>query len=146
VAASVDDNIRAGAGDLLAPGEQVLATMIASVRGHQQAMAGGVGGMVGGQRQAKARGDAASAGVNLASPMALVLTSSRVLTFKTGGRGVTKELLDDFALSDVASMVVKRVGLGAAVTLTVRDATVKLESRVGASRAFAAELDRVKNG
>jgi hypothetical protein len=146
VAANVDENIRAGAAELLAPGEQVLATLIASVRGHQQAMAGGIGGMVGGQRQAKARGDAEARGVKLASPMALVLTPARVLTFKTGGRGKTEELLNDFALSDVDSMHVKRLGLGAVVNFTVLGATVKLESRVGASRVFAAELERLKNG
>jgi hypothetical protein len=146
VAASVDDNIRAGAAELLAPGEQVLATLVASVRGHQQAMAGGIGGMVGGQRQTKARGDAEALGVKLSSPMAFVLTPARVLTFKTGGRGRTEELLNDFALADVDSMPVKRLGLGAAVTLTVQGATVKLESRVGASRAFAAQLERAKNG
>ena len=146
MAASVDENIRAGAAELLAPGEQVLVTLVASVRGHQQAMAGGVGGMVGGQRQAKARGDAGALGVKLSSPMAFVLTSARVLTFKTGGRGRTEGLLNDFAFSDVGSMHVKRLGLGAAVTLTVHGATVKLESRVGAARAFAAELERMKNG
>ena len=146
MAANVDENIRAGAAALLAPGEQVVATLVASVRGHQQGMAGGIGGVLGGQRQVKARGDAAALGVNLASPMAFVLTSVRVLTFRLGGRGRIKEQLNDFAFSDVDSMHVKRLGLGAAVTLTVLGTTVKLESRVGAARAFAAELKRMKNG
>jgi hypothetical protein len=41
-------------------------------------------------------------------------------------------------------MTVKRLGLGAAVTLTLHGAPIKLESRVGAARAFALELERIK--
>ena len=139
-------NIRAGAEDHLARGEQVVATLVVSVRGHQQAAAGGLGGLVGGNRQARARGEADAAGIELTSPMALVLTSARLLTFETGSRGRTKRLLNDFDVSEVAGMQVKRLGLGAAVTLTVPGATVRLESRVGAARAFAAELERLTSG
>jgi hypothetical protein len=143
VGAGTEENIRAGAQDHLAPGERVLATLIASVRGHQQGATGGLGGMVGGHRQATARAEADAAGVELTSPMALVLTSARLLTFETGGRGRTKRLLNDFDLDEVGPMQVKRLGLGAAVTLTVPGATVRLESRVGAARTFADELERV---
>jgi hypothetical protein len=143
VGATTDANLRAGSAPYLEAGEQVVATLIASVRGHQQAMSGGISGMVGGQRAASAR-RASDAGIKLASPMGLLLTSHRLLTLQTGGRGVPKELLNTFPLVEVESMAVKRLGLGAAVTLTLRGAPIKLESRVGDARAFALELERIK--
>src|SRR3954469_17968757 len=85
MASGTETNIRAGAAPLLFPGESIVAVLIASVRGHQQAMTGGVAGIVGGSRQAKARGAAEAADIALASPMALVLTGGRVLTFGLGG-------------------------------------------------------------
>ena len=139
----LDDNIRNGVHGHLEPGEEVLATLVVSVRGHQQAMVGGVAGMVGAGRKAKARKAADAAGIRLASPMALVLTTRRLLTVKTGGRGKVQELLDDYPHAEVGAMEVKRFGLGAAVTLVLRNVPVKLESRVGASREFAGDLERV---
>lgn len=146
MASGTETNIRAGAAPFLHPGESIAAVLIASVRGHQQAMTGGVAGMVGGSRQAKARGSADAADIALVSPMAFVLTAGRVLTFGLGGRGKTKGLLNEFPLVEVGAMEVKRLGLGASVTLTLRGVPVKLESRVAASRAFAAELERVRSG
>jgi hypothetical protein len=142
---TTETNIREGATPFLQPGESVLTTLIASVRGHQQAMAGGAAGLVGGGRQAKARRTADEAGINLASPMAFVLTSERLLTFKLGARGKTQGVLNEFPLTEIGPMEVKRLGLGASVTLIVRDVAVKLESRVGAAREFAAELERARN-
>jgi hypothetical protein len=143
---SAEANIRLGAEPFLQQGEQIVTTLIASVRGHQQATVGGIAGMVGGHRQSVARRSADAANVRLASPMALVLTSRRVLTFAFGGRGKAKELLNDFSLAQVESMQVNRMGLGGLVTVTLAGAPVRLESRVGAARSFAAELDRVKSG
>ena len=139
-----DDNVRAGASPLLQPGEQVVATWIASVRGHSQAMAGGVAGMVGGGRSRSAVKDAEGSGIRLAPFMGFALTPTRVLVFETGNGGKVKGLLNEFSLRDVGPMEVKRLGLGASVTLTVLGTPVKLESRVGASREFAEELARVK--
>lgn len=144
MADKTDANLRAGCGQYLEPGEQIIATLIASVRGHQQAMAGGVAGLVGGERKAAARRAVDAAGIELASPMGLVLTSTRLITVKTGGRGAPKELLNAFPLSDIGSMQVKRVGLGASVTLELSGVPVRLESRVGAARAFADNLERGK--
>jgi hypothetical protein len=137
---ATDENLRRGSLPYLEPGEEVVATLIASVRGHQQAMAGGIAGMFGGQRAAGARRLAEGAGIQLASFMGLVLTPSRLLTFDTAGRGVVRRPLDAFALSEVAAFTVKRMGLGAAVTATIRDVEVRLESRVGPSQAFAEQL------
>ena len=101
-------------------------------------------GVVGGERKASARRAADAAGILLASPMALVLTSERLVTVRIGGRGVAKELLNAFPLGDVGSMQVKRVGFGASVTLQLAGVPISLESRVGAARAFAEVLARVK--
>jgi hypothetical protein len=140
-----DDNLKSGAAPYLEADEHPIATLIASVRGHQQSAVGGIAGAVGGSRAAKAVRSAADADIQLASPMGLVLTPTRLLTLRTGGRGVPKELLNAFPLDVVGSMQVKRLGLGASVTLNVGGVEVRLESRVGAARAFAAELDRVKS-
>jgi hypothetical protein len=140
-----DDNVRAGAAQYLEANEQVVATLVASVRGRSQAMAGGVAGMVGGSRARGARKEAEEAGIKLAPFMAFVLTGSRLLMLETGNGGKVKGLLNAFSLSDVGEMEVKRLGLGASVTITIIGAAVKLESRVGASREFADELARVKS-
>ena len=49
-----------------------------------------------------------------------------------------------FDLDDVGTMAVSRLGLGASVTLALHGAAIKLESRVGASRAFAEALTQAK--
>lgn len=141
-----DANVKAGAAPFLQPNEEIVATLIASVRGHQQAMAGGVAGMLGGHRAGGARGEAEGVGIKLASFMGFVLTQTRLLMVETGNGGKVKGLLNDFDLTDIGTMEVKRLGLGGSVTLTIHGAPLKLESRVGASRAFAEELARVKAG
>jgi len=139
-----DTAVESGVASFLHPGESVYAILIASVRGHQQAMVGGVAGMIGGGRAGKARQAAESVGINLTSPMAFVLTHGRLVTVQTGNRGKVIRLLNEFELSEAESVDVKRVGLGASVTLRIRGVDVKLESRVSAARAFAEEFDRVK--
>ena len=57
---------------------------------------------------------------------------------------MAKELLNAFPLGDVGSMQVKRAGFGASVTLELSGVPIRLESRVGAARAFAEVLARVK--
>jgi len=141
-----DQNIRAGVADVLGPSECVLNYLFASARGHQQAMTGGVAGAVGGGRAGSATKAAAEAGITLASPMALILTGSRLITVQVGNAGKVKQILDRFALDEVGAMTVKRLGLGGSVTLELRGVDVKLESRVGASREFAEDLARVKAG
>jgi hypothetical protein len=144
VGSKTDANVRAGTEPFLQPNEPILATLIASVRGHSQAMAGGVAGMVGGGRARSAQRAAEEAGFKVAPFMAFVLTPTRMLTVETGNGGKVKGLLNEFALSGVGPMEVKRVGLGASVTLMVNGSPVKLESRVGASREFADALAKAK--
>jgi hypothetical protein len=139
-----DANVRSGTAPFLEPDEPVVATLFAQVRGHSQAMAGGVAGLVGGRRTGGARRGAEAAGIELAGVMAFALTPDRLLMLESGNGGKVKRLLGAYPLSDVGSMEVKRLGLGAAVTLVVRDATIRLEARVGASREFAGLLAQAK--
>lgn len=139
-----DLNIRSGVSPALHRSEEVLTYLFASARGHQQSRSGGVGGMVGARRSGGAARDAASAGITLASPMAFVLTRARLITVQVGNAGTVEKVLDTFDLSEIGEMTVKRFGLGASVTLEIRGAEVKLESRIGASRAFAECLDAVR--
>jgi hypothetical protein len=142
--AKTESAIRTGAAEFLHPSEDVVATLIVSVRGHQQAMTGGIAGIIGGTRAGKATKAAEGAGIELASPMALVLTSRRLLTLKTGNGGTVKGMLNEFGLQEVGELLVKRVGLGASLTLTLRETEVALESRLGASRDFADVLARAR--
>jgi hypothetical protein len=132
--------LRSGAAEYLHPSESVVATWIASARGHQQAMTGGIAGAVGGGRAGRARTAAHDAGITLTSPMAFVLTERRLLTLRLGNRGQVVRLLNDFDLVEVGDMQVRRFGLGASVTLTILAVELRLESRVGASRDFAEAL------
>jgi hypothetical protein len=140
----LDRAVRSGAAPFLHPSEQVLATLIASVRGHQQAMSGGIAGMTGGARAGRARSLADAAGITLTSPMALVLTPRRLLTLETGNGGKVERLLNEFSVAEVGEMKVKRVGLGASVTITVTGVELRLESRVAASRQFAEILAQAR--
>jgi hypothetical protein len=144
VGEKAEANVRTGAAPFLEPGEIVATTLFAQPRGHSQAMAGGVAGMVGGKRAGNARRDAEAAGVTLAGTMALVLTSTRLLMVETGNGGKVKTLLGAYALTDVGPMEVKRLGLGGSVTLSVLGAPVLLEARVGAAREFAEQLARAR--
>jgi len=142
--ATSDAAIRTGAAEFLHPSEDVIATLVVSVRGHQQTRAGGVAGIVGGARAGRARKAAEGAGIELASPMALVLTSRRLLTFETGRGGNVKAMLNELVLQEVGGLEVRRVGLGASLILTLRDTSIALESRVGASRDFAEVLAQAR--
>jgi len=142
-------------GPLLDEGEEVRAVLIARPRGWTQQMAGGrtlgVGSAIGRRAQQKARGGAEEAGIQLASPGALVLTQKRLLTVQTGealGRGIggsVKEILSAVPLSDVDSIKVKRLLLGYVVTLTVKGSEFKLEANAAAgAKPMAEAFERAK--
>jgi len=142
-------------GPLLEEGEEVRAVLIARPRGWTQTMAGGrtlgVGTAIGRHAQQKARGGAEEAGIQLASPGALVLTQKRLLTVQTGealGRGIggsVKEILSAVPLSDVDSIKVKRLLLGYVITLTVQGSEFKLEANAAAgAKPMAEAFERAK--
>jgi hypothetical protein len=137
-------------GPFLDEGEEVRAVLIARPRGWTQATAGGVqtlgvASVIGGRQQQTARGGAEDAGLQLASPGAIVLTQKRLLTVQTGqalgmGKGGSvKEVLSAVPITEVDSIKVKRLLLGYVVTLKVRGSEFKLEANAAAGAKPLAE-------
>jgi hypothetical protein len=136
-------------GPFLEEGEEVRAVLIARPRGWTQSTAGSQ--ELGGRQQQKAHGGAEEAGIQLASPGAIVLTQKRLLTVQTGealgmGKGGSvKEVLSAVPITDVDSIKVRRLLLGYVVTLTVQGSEFKLEANAAAgAKPLAAALDRAK--
>src|SRR3954454_15390920 len=82
------DKIKEGAAPFLDPGEEILAAIVARPRGWTQAsaspgggaIAGAIGGAMGGKKQQQNLAAGQEAGFELASPMALAVTSKRLLS------------------------------------------------------------------
>ena len=136
-------------GPFLEEGEEVRAVLIARPRGWTQSTAGSL--ELGGRQQQKAHGGAEEAGIQLASPGAIVLTQKRLLTVQTGealgmGKGGSvKEVLSAVPITDVDSIKVKRLLLGYVVTLKVQGSEFKLEANAAAgAKPMAEALDRAK--
>ena len=144
-----EEKVRDEMGPLLDEGEQIRAVLIARPRGFTQSLAGARA--FGRHQQKKARGAAEEAGIELASPGAVVLTDKRLLTVKTGealGRGVggsVKEILSAVPVSAVDSIKVKRLLLGYVVTLTVQGSEFKLEANAASgAKPLAEAFERAK--
>jgi hypothetical protein len=137
--AKTDDKIILAAKSLL-DDEDIRAVLIASPRGHQTAVAGGIAGEIGIRKQGKAMREAGAVGLEVKPYMALVLTPTRLASVKRDSRGRVTELLGAVPLEAVENAEIKRFGLGGHLTLTVAGAQVKLECRVGDGRAFADAL------
>lgn len=143
-------------GPFLEEDEEVRAVLIARPRGWTQSAAGGVqtlgvASAIGRRKQKEAREGAEEAGIQLASPGAIVLTQRRLLTVKTGealgmGKGGSvKEVLSAVPITEVDSITVKRLLLGYVVTLKVRGSEFKLEANAAAgAKPMAEALDRAK--
>jgi hypothetical protein len=128
----------------LAAGEEPLVAIVAQPKGTTKAAAGAgalgaAGAMLGGGERRAAHDAASGAGLVLASPCALVLTSQRLLTVKIGAPiglglgGKVKEVLSSVPLSEVAGIEVKKVALRQNVTLHVRGESIQLEANGAAS-------------
>ncbi len=141
--AKTDDKIILAAGPLLG-GESIRAVLIASPRGHQTAVAGGIAGEIGARKSGKAIRQASAVGLEVKPYMALVLTPTRLASVKRDMRGRVTELLSAVPLTAVEQAEIKRFGLGGHLTLTVGGAEVKLECRVGDGRAFADALEQAR--
>ena len=136
---SYEDKIKEQARPYLEAGEHVLAAFMARPRGATTAGAGGLGpGAIGGMKTAGQKRAAGQAGLQLANPMALALTGSRLLVLSIsqpiamGKGGDVKELISAAPLTDVESIEVKRLLVGKTVTVTVRGVSFKLEAGAGA--------------
>jgi hypothetical protein len=143
MATSYEDKIKEQAQPYLESGERVLAAFIGQPRGATTAKMGGVApGVIGGTKTGKQERAAGEAGLELANPMALALTESRLVVLGVsppialGKGGDVKRLVSAALLTGVDSIVVKRllVGKTVTVTVTVRGVTFKLEAGGGAAR------------
>jgi hypothetical protein len=151
--------IKEGAAPFLEEGEEVLAAIVARPRGWTQATAsagggaaaGLIGGALGRKKEQRNVDAAEESGFQLASPMALVVTQRRLLSFEIAspigfGIGVkVKELVGAVPVSEVEAIDVKRLAVGKTVTVTVRGVPFVLEVGAGANASGVAEaLDRAK--
>jgi hypothetical protein len=151
--ARAEAKIKDGAAPYLEEGEEVLAAMVARPRGWTQsnaspgggAVAGLIGGTLGGKKQQQNVGAAEEAGFEITSPMALAVTNRRLLSLKIsspvglGIGGDVKELVSSAPLNDVDSIELKRLAVGKTVTVTVRGAPFVLEVGAGPNAKGVAE-------
>ncbi len=151
--ARAEAKIRDGAAPYLEDGEEVLAAMVARPRGWTQsnastgggAVAGLIGGTLGGKKQQQNVGAAEDAGFEITSPMALAVTNRRLLSLKIsspvglGIGGDVRELVSSAPLSEVDSVELKRLAVGKTVTVTVRGTPFVLEVGAGANAKGVAE-------
>jgi hypothetical protein len=151
--------IKEGAAPFLEAGEEVLAAFVARPRGWTQtnasagggALAGVIGGTIGGKKQQQNVDAAQQTGFELASPMALAVTPRRLLSLKVTqpvGMGIgmkVQELVGAVPVGDVDSIEVKRLAVGKTVTVTVRGVPFVLEVGAGADTKGVTEaLERAK--
>jgi hypothetical protein len=149
---SYEDKIKEQAQRYLEADEHVLAAFVARPRGATTAGAGGLGaGAIGGMKVARQKRGAEEAGLQLASPMALALTGSRLLVLAVsppiamGKGGDVKDLVSAAPLTDVESIEVKRLLVGKTVTVTVRGTSFKLEVGAGGdAKGLAEEFAQAK--
>ena len=150
--ASYEDKIKEQARPYLEAGEQVLAAVIARPRGATTAGVGGLGaGAIGGSKVARQNRAADGAGLQLANPMALAVTGSRLVVLAIsapvalGKGGDVKDLVSSAPLAEVESIEVKRLLVGKTVTVTVRGVSVKLEVGSGGdARGLSEQFARAK--
>jgi hypothetical protein len=139
--------VREEARQFLDPGEEVVAAIVARPRGWTQAMAGSL--HLGSRQQGGARAGAEEAGVELASPMAVAITQTRLLTLELGATvgmgagGSVKRLMSSVPLAEVDSIEIKRLALGKIVKLTIRGNEFKLEVNAAAdAKGLVAALEQ----
>ncbi len=135
------DAIRLGAQPLLEPGEEILATVIASPRGSGTAAVGGgpVVGEIGARISGKNVGAADEAGLIVRRNAGLVLTASRLLTFElaisfTGSVKAVKGVLSAIPRERVESITSKWNVL----SVKTGSGEFKLEAKPGPAKDFAA--------
>jgi hypothetical protein len=132
-----EQKVKDGVAPFLEEGEEALAAIIARPRGWTQAMAGSL--HLGAHQQGGSKQAAQASGFALASPMALVVTQRRLLSFAIGSPiglgmgGDVKELVGAAGLDEVDSIDFKRLLAGKVVKLQVRGGEeIKLEVNAAA--------------
>ena len=143
MASSQEKKFAEGVRPFLEEGEEVVASCVAQAKDFSRMM---VSGLQLAQSQVGQSSDAADASeVNVENPMALVLTSRRLLTVKIsapiglGMGGNVKEVLTAIPLTEVDSIEVKKIALRKNITLTVRGVEIPLETNAKANAGGVAE-------
>jgi hypothetical protein len=136
-----------GVADVLEPGEQVLAAMVASPRGSTTAQMGGAAGLIGGSKAGSHGQSARDAGLVVERNTGLVLTDRRVMTFRLGisMMGAVKEVeeqLGEVPLDGISSFDVKRMGAAGVITVGLGGGEFKLEAKAGPAKSFADAFQR----
>ncbi len=131
--------------------EEILGAAFAKPRGSTTAVAGGslIAREVGSQWSGKQRKGADAAGIRLASPGAVAVTPTSLVTMAVGvsmGGQIkeVKEILSVVPLADVDSIEVKRMGLAGVMQIAAGGASFKLEGKVADMREFADAFERAK--
>ena len=141
-----EDSIRAGARDLLAPGEEIVAALIVSPRGSNTAVVGGLAaGEVGARWSRKNSGAAEDVGLVVKRNCGLALTDRRLITLDvaislTGGVKEVKELLGELPLDRVTAMKSK----WNALTISAGETQFKLECKPPAAKAIVKAFDATR--
>jgi hypothetical protein len=132
-----EQKVKDGVAPFLDEGEEALAAVVARPRGWTQTMAGSI--HLGTHQQGGALAAATNSGFPLASPMALVITNRRLLSFEIGSPtglgmgGDVKQLIGAASLDEVDSIDSKRLLAGKIVKLRVRGGDeIKLEVNAAA--------------
>jgi hypothetical protein len=140
-------------GQFLEPDEQVLAVFQAQARGAGVAKSGGGAavGAIGSAWSGKSHGNAADAGLQLTSPMALGLTDRRLVVFSANAGGMSGKINEitgvhsSVPLSAVDSIKVKGLLVGKTVTIATGGGEVKLEVPGGNDpKGFAEQFETAR--
>ena len=140
-----EDKVKSGAAPYLEPGEEVLAAVIARPRGWTMQAGGPVTLGIAGRKMGDADAAGTSAGLTLASPMALLVTTARVMVLKIGSPigmgigGAVKEFVSSLPTSEVDEIKVSRLALGKVITVIVGGEEIKLEVNAAADASGIAE-------
>jgi hypothetical protein len=141
-----EDSIRAGAQDLLEPGEEIVAALVVSPRGSGTAMAGGLAvGEIGARWSGKNVKKAEEVGLVVKRNSGLTLTNRRLLTLDlaislTGGIKEINGLLGDLSLESVDAMKSKWNVL----TVSAGGGEFKLECKPPAAKAMVKAFEATK--
>lgn len=146
-----EEAITTGATPFLEPGEVVLAALVASPRGSTTAQMGGAAGIIGGGKVGKQAQGAAAGGLTVERNSGLVLTPTRLLTFRlgisfTGSVKEVKEPLGALPLPEVTSLEVSRMGAAGVITVAANGSEFKLEAKAGPAKQFAAAFEQARTG
>jgi hypothetical protein len=146
-----EEAIRSGVAPFLEPGEVVLAALVASPRGSTTAQMGGAAGMIGGSKVGKQGQGAASAGLVLERNSGVVLTPTRLLTFRlgisfTGAVKEVKEPLGSVPLSEITSLEASRMGAAGVIKVAANGSEFKLEAKAGPAKQLAAAFEQASAG